>query len=286
MAKDMISYMKDDLNTKFWVNFQLKEGIVTKFQEMKVEAGKTKTFDEIDQDYKDLVINDNDSYYKNIDDLKKFHKSRLAKKWRGEDIIGHDWNQVDVTYIKELNTLRIPITMMRDPSFTAKMSDSGKYGIMGYKIAAELIEASGIFDPLNVYQDHVDNETKELMDCVKDIRDEEIMHDELPTISLQMIRLSMFTQGLALKYASKMFKGFSNKKKLIGFTNEYQEFFTVHAQSHCLNVGFQSNHRDKELAKYELNQMLRHNTEYQEAFGCKRGDNMVADKICEFFPLS
>ncbi|APX73329.1 M13 family peptidase [Companilactobacillus allii] len=141
MIKTMISIYEQRISDNTWLSEDTKKKAIVKLDKIEVKVGYP---DKIDDIYNKISINENDSLYDNLreirkifiqDSLDQYHKSVDRTKWL---MPGH---MVNACYDPSRNDITFPAAILQAPFYSLDQTSSENFGGIGAVIAHEISHA-------------------------------------------------------------------------------------------------------------------------------------------------
>ncbi|WP_125567835.1 M13 family metallopeptidase [Companilactobacillus insicii] len=141
MIKKMISIYEQRISANTWLSEDTKKKAIVKLDKIEVKVGYP---DKIDDIYSKISINENDSLYDNLREIKKifiqdsldqYHKPVDRTKWL---MPGH---MVNACYDPSRNDITFPAAILQAPFYSLKQTSSENFGGIGAVIAHEISHA-------------------------------------------------------------------------------------------------------------------------------------------------
>ncbi|WP_442892134.1 M13 family metallopeptidase [Companilactobacillus sp. HBUAS59699] len=141
MIKKMISIYEQRISDNTWLSEDTKKKAIVKLDKIEVKVGYP---DKIDHIYSKIKINENDSLYDNLreirkifiqDSLDQYHKPVDRTKWL---MPGH---MVNACYDPSRNDITFPAAILQAPFYSLEQTSSENFGGIGAVIAHEISHA-------------------------------------------------------------------------------------------------------------------------------------------------
>ncbi|KRK78950.1 neutral endopeptidase [Companilactobacillus nodensis DSM 19682 = JCM 14932 = NBRC 107160] len=141
MIKKMISIYEQRISANTWLSEDTKKKAIVKLDKIEVKVGYP---DKIDDIYSKIKINENDSLYDNLreirkifiqDSLDQYHKAVDRTKWL---MPGH---MVNACYDPSRNDITFPAAILQAPFYSLEQTSSENFGGIGAVIAHEISHA-------------------------------------------------------------------------------------------------------------------------------------------------
>jgi putative endopeptidase len=197
-----------------------------------------------------------------------------------------------------MNEIVFPAGILQPPFYDPKADDAVNYGGMGAVIGHEIThgfdDQGSKFDGKGNLRDWWTAEDqknfKERATCVSDQFDGYVVDGDLHENGKLVLGESIADLGgLTIAYAAyeKSLEGKPRPPEKDGFTPE-QRFFLGWAQVWGANerleyARLQTNTDPHPLARFRGNGPLSNMADFAKAFGCKKGDAMVREKVCKIW---
>jgi endothelin-converting enzyme/putative endopeptidase len=201
---------------------------------------------------------------------------------------------VDAYYDPQLNTINFPAGILQPPFFDKQMDDSVNFGAIGAVIGHELThgfdDEGRKFDASGNLRDWwTDQDGKEFDRRAKCVADEYSGFEATDGVKLNgNLTLGENTaDNGGVRIALMALESTLTEKgrgEVDGFTPE-QRFFISFGQVWCANVTpqllrLQAQSNPHSTPKYRVNGVVSNMPEFQQAFGCKKGQPMVRENAC------
>lgn len=290
------SSMGKDIQNLEWMSPETKKAAEAKLHKVTNKIGYPEKW----KDYSSVKIKSGD-LIGNVKAASAFEWKRDLDKL-GKPVDKSEWGMtpptVNAYYSPSDNNINFPAGILQPPFFSAKVDEAVNYGGIGVVIGHELTHG---FDDQGRKFDGDGNftnwwgpadgpEFEKRATCLADQYSGFVaVKDDKGEVHLNgRLTLGENTAdngGLKLAYMSMEHQYAGDlDKKIEGFTPA-QRFFLGFAQVWCENITPQ---RARELAlidphspgRYRVVGTLQNSTEFQQAFGCKKGNAMVPDNAC------
>jgi endothelin-converting enzyme/putative endopeptidase len=229
--------------------------------------------------------------YENARDLKKIGKPLDRTLWLMTP------PTVNAYYEPPMNEIVFPAGILQPPFFNKEATDAVNFGSMGMVVGHELThgfdDEGRQFDAKGNLTDWWTPESgKAFVDrvsCVKRQFDGYVSIDDLHVNGALTLGENVADLGgLKLAFAAMRAYAKAHPERTAApsrFTSE-QQFFLGHAQAWCTNIRPEEARRRVTVdphspPRYRVNGPLSNLPQFQQAFGCKAGDRMVAQNRCE-----
>ena len=292
MTRQIETAMEEDLNQLPWMSAETKKKALEKLHTVVNKIGYPDTW----RNYGKLRVV-RDDYIGNVQRGNLFEAQRDIAKI-GKPLDRKEWSMtpptVNAYYNPQMNDINFPAGVLQPPLYDPAMDDAPNYGNTGSTIGHELThgfdDEGRQFDAKGNLKDWwTDKDRKEFdsrAQCIVDqyaqytIVDETKINSKL-TLGEDIADLG----GLVLGWmAWKMEVAGKKLETRDGLTPE-QRFFVGYSQWACEN-NRPEDLRDRALTnphspgKYRVNGLMVNMPEFQQAFACKAGQPMVAEKRC------
>jgi putative endopeptidase len=296
MVHNLIAALHDDLQTLPWMGADTRKQALAKLTAFGVKIGYPDKW----RDYSALKI-ERTSYMQNELNGAKFEFQRQLNKI-GKPVDRTEWGMTPPTVNaynrSSMNEIVFPAGILQPPFYDPKADDGVNYGGMGAVIGHEIThgfdDQGSKFDSQGNLKDWwTADDLKnfhERSQCVSDQFDGYVVDGELHENGKLVLGESIADLGgLAISYAAyeKSLQGKPRPADKDGFTAE-QRFFLGWAQVWGANerleyMRLQTNTDPHPLAKFRGDGPLSNMAEFAKAFGCKKGDAMVREKVCKIW---
>jgi predicted metalloendopeptidase len=296
MVHNLIAALHDDLQTLPWMGADTRTQALAKLTAFGVKIGYPDKW----RDYSALKI-DRNSYMQNELHGAEFEFQRQLDKI-GKPVDRTEWGMTPPTVNaynrSSMNEIVFPAGILQPPFYDPKADDGVNYGGMGAVIGHEIThgfdDQGSKFDAKGNLKDWwTADDLKnfhERSQCVSDQFDGYVVDGDLHENGKLVLGESIADLGgLAISYAAyeKSLQGKPRPPEKDGFTAE-QRFFLGWAQVWGANerleyMRLQTNTDPHPLAKFRGDGPLSNMAEFAKAFGCKRGDAMVREKVCKIW---
>ncbi len=284
-----------NLETLSWMDAPTKARALEKAKAVFDKIGypeKWKTYDGLVTDRGSFLGNRMRSMaYENARDLKKIGKPLDRSLWEMTP------PTVNAYYNPSMNEIVFPAGILQPPFFNKEATDAVNFGAMGMVVGHELThgfdDEGRQFDARGNLSDWWTPQSGKAfldrVDCVKKQFDGYLSIDDLHlngalTLGENVADLG----GLKLAFAAMQAYAKQHPERAAPpgrFTPE-QQFFLGPAQAWCTNVRPEEARRRVTVdphspPRFRVNGPLSNLPQFQQAFGCKAGDRMVAQNRCE-----
>ena len=295
MVMNLIGALKSDIPLLTWMSADTKNEALGKLEAFQIKIGYPDKW----RDYAALSV-DKGSYLANVRRAVAFEHARDVNKI-GKPVDRTEWGMtpptVNAYYNDEMNEIVFPAGILQPPFFDPKADDAVNYGGMGAAIGHEIThgfdDAGSQFDGKGNLRDWWTKEDRKNFDeratCVQEqfaaYEVEPGLHENGKLVLGESIA---DLGGLAISYAAyeKSIEG-KRPPALDGFTPE-QRFFLGWAQVWGANLRpefarLMANSNEHPVPKFRTNGPLSNMELFAKAFGCKKGDAMVREKVCKIW---
>jgi putative endopeptidase len=296
MVHNLVAALRDDLQTLPWMGPETRTQATAKLQAFAVKIGYPDKW----RDYSALRV-DRSSYLQNLERSSEFEFQRRLNKI-GKPVDRGEWGMTPPTVNaynnSSMNEIVFPAGILQPPFYDPKADDAINYGGMGAVIGHEITHG---FDDHGSQFDGQGNlknwwsaedlkNFKERAQCVSDQFDGYVVDGDLHENGKLVLGESIADLGgLAISYAAyeKSLQGKPRPPDRDGFTPE-QRFFLGWAQVWGANERLEfarlmANTNPHPLPRFRGNGPLSNMAEFAQAFGCKKGDTMVREKVCKIW---
>ena len=296
MVQGIESAMREDIGELNWMSDTTKKKAYEKLDTIVNNIGYPDTW----RDYSRVVIKVDD-YAGNAERARAFEANRQYNKIeRPTD--RKDWGMtpptVNAYYRSWMNDINFPAGILQPPFYGKLMDDAVNFGGIGVVIGHELTHAlddqGSKYDPVGNLRDwwtpEDGKEFEHRADCtaseysnfvsVKDDKGEVKLNGRLT-----LGENTADNGGLKLAYMALMHMiGNTPVKPIDGYTAA-QRFFLAYGQIWCQNVTDQQARKlvlidPHSPGRWRVNGAVQNSAAFQEAFGCKAGQPMVAENAC------
>jgi putative endopeptidase len=296
MVHNLVAALRDDLQTLPWMGPETRAQAAGKLAAFGVKIGYPDKW----RDYSALKI-DRGSYVQNELRGAAFEFQRDLDKI-GRPVDRTEWGMtpptVNAYYRSSMNEIVFPAGILQPPFYDPKADDAINYGGMGAVIGHEIThgfdDQGSKFDAKGNLKDWWKPEDqknfKERAQCVSDQFDGYVVDGDLHENGKLVLGESIADLGgLTISYAAyeKSLQGKPHPPEKDGFTPE-QRFFLGWAQVWGANERLEfarlmANTNPHPLPRFRGNGPLSNMAEFAQAFGCKKGDAMVREKVCKIW---
>jgi putative endopeptidase len=296
MVHNLIAALRDDLQTLPWMGPETRTQAAAKLQAFAVKIGYPDKW----RDYSALKI-ERASYLQNLEGATEFEFERRLNKI-GKPVDRTEWGMTPPTVNaynnSSMNEIVFPAGILQPPFYDPKADDAVNYGGMGAVIGHEITHG---FDDHGSQFDGQGNlknwwspddlkNFKDRAQCVSDQFDGYVVDGDLHENGKLVLGESIADLGgLAISYAAyeKSLQGKPRPADKDGFTPE-QRFFLGWVQVWGANTRLEyarlmANTNPHPLPRFRANGPLSNMAEFARAFGCKKGDAMVREKVCKIW---
>jgi putative endopeptidase len=296
MVHNLVAALRDDLKTLPWMGPETRAQASAKLAAFAVKIGYPDKW----RDYSALKV-ERASYLANLQRGAEFEFQRRLNKI-GKPVDRTEWGMTPPTVNaynnSSMNEIVFPAGIMQPPFYDPKADDAVNYGGMGAVIGHEITHG---FDDHGSQFDGQGNlknwwspddlkNFKERAQCVSDQFDGYVVDGDLHENGKLVLGESIADLGgLTISYAAyeKSLEGKQRPPEKDGFTPE-QQFFLGWAQVWGANERLEyarlmANTNPHPLPRFRGNGPLSNMAEFARAFGCKKGDAMVREKVCKIW---
>jgi len=296
MVHNLTAALRQDIPTLDWMGPETKQAAIAKLDAFGVKIGYPDKW----RDYSALSV-DRGPYALNAMRAAAFDTARdLNKVGKPRDL--SEWNitpiTVDAFYSGQRNEIVFPAGILQPPFFDTQRDDAYNYGAIGAVIGHEIThgfdDEGAKFDPKgNLRNWWAPEDLKNFQErgqCVADQFSGYVVADDLHENGKLVEGESIADLGgLAIAYAAYQNHIASQPPADdgSGFTPE-QRFFLGYAQVWAFTVRpefakLMANTNPHALPRFRTNGPLSNMAEFAKAFGCKKGDPMVREKVCKIW---
>ena len=295
MVHNLTAALHEDIPTLSWMGPETKKAALEKLEAFGVKIGYPDKW----RDYSKLVI-ERTGYLANVRRSEEFDQAFDLSKI-GKPVDRTEWGMtpptVNAYYRSTMNEIVFPAGILQPPFYDPKADDAVNYGGMGAVIGHEIThgfdDAGSQFDAQGNLRNWWTPEDRKNFDeratCVQQQFDSYEVEPGLHENGKLVLGESIADLGgLAISYAAyeKSLEG-KLRQSLDGFTPE-QRFFLGWAQVWGANVRpeyarLQANTNPHPLPRFRANGPLSNMEVFAKAFGCKRGDAMVRERVCKIW---
>jgi putative endopeptidase len=295
MVGKLIAALRNDVPTLAWMGPDTKKQALEKLEAFQIKIGYPDKW----RDYSALSI-DRAGYLGNVRRAVSFENARELHKI-GKPVDRSEWGMtpptVNAYYNATMNEIVFPAGILQPPFYDPKADDAINYGGMGAVIGHEIThgfdDSGSQFDGKGNLRDWWTKEDRKNFDeragCVQQQFEgyevEPGLHENGKLVLGESIA---DLGGLAISYAAyeKSIEG-KRPPNFDGFTPE-QRFFLGWAQVWGANLRpeyarLMANSNEHPVPKFRVNGPLSNTEQFAKAFGCKKGDTMVREKICKIW---
>jgi putative endopeptidase len=295
MVLNLIGALKSDIPVLTWMGADTKKEALGKLEAFQIKIGYTDKW----RDYSALTI-DRSGYLANVRRSVAFAEARDLHKI-GKPVDRTEWGMtpptVNAYYEASMNEIVFPAGILQPPFYDPKADDAVNYGGMGAAIGHEIThgfdDQGSQFDGKGNLRDWWTKEDRKNFDaqaaCVQQQFDgyevEPGLHENGKLVLGESIA---DLGGLAISYAAyeKSIAG-KRPRDLDGFSPE-QRFFLGWAQVWGANLRpeyarLMANSNEHPVPQFRVNGPLSNMEIFAKAFGCKKGDAMVREKVCKIW---
>jgi putative endopeptidase len=296
MVHNLVAALHDDLQTLPWMGTETRAQAAAKLHAFGVKIGYPDKW----RDYSALKI-DRASYMDNELRSAEFEFQRQLNKI-GKPVDRTEWTMTPPTVNaynrSSMNEIVFPAGILQPPFYDPKADDAVNYGGMGAVIGHEIThgfdDQGSKFDEKGNLKDWwTADDLKnfhERTQCVSEQFDGYVVDGDLHENGKLVLGESIADLGgLTISYAAyeKSLQGKPRPPDKDGFTAE-QRFFLGWAQVWGANERLEyarllANTDPHPLPRFRGDGPLSNMVEFAKAFGCKKGDAMVRDKLCKIW---
>ena len=296
MVQGIESAMREDISQLPWMTDTTKKKAYEKLNTIVNNIGYPDQW----RDYSSVVIK-SDDYAGNVERAEAFEVARQYKKI-DQPTDRKDWGMtpptVNAYYRPPMNDINFPAGILQPPFYGKLMDDAVNYGGIGVVIGHELThgfddqgrkyDAEGNFRDWWTAEDGAEFEKR--VGCTADEYSSFVsVKDDKGEVKLNgRLTLGENTAdngGLKIAYMAltKMI-GDTPVKPIDGYTAP-QRFFLAYGQIWCQNVTDQEARKrvltdPHSPGRWRVNGAVQNSAAFQQAFGCKAGQPMVAENAC------
>jgi endothelin-converting enzyme/putative endopeptidase len=289
MVHDIERQMAKDLDSVPWMTSKTKQQALVKLHAVANKIGYPDKW----RDYSSVKIVDDD-YFGNWYRANEFESKRERDKI-GKPVDRAEWEMtpptVNAYYEPTENNINFPAGILQPPFYSNSASDAVNYGAIGAVIGHELTHAfddqGRKFDAdgnlKDWWQASDEQHFNKLADCfVKEYGSFQAAPGVYQNGKLTLGENTADNGGIRLAYMALMAaleKGDQSlSKKVDGYTPQ-QQFFLGFAQVWCANIRPEfarllAQTDPHSLDEFRVNGVVRNMPEFDQAFGCKAGDQM------------
>ena len=296
MVHNLVAALHEDLQTLPWMGTDTRAQATAKLTAFGVKIGYPDKW----RDYSALKI-DRASYMQNELRGAEFEFRRQLSKI-GKPVDRTEWGMTPPTVNaynrSSMNEIVFPAGILQPPFYDPKADDAVNYGGMGAVIGHEIThgfdDQGSKFDARGNLKDWWSPEDlknfHERSQCVSDQFDGYVVDGDLHENGKLVLGESIADLGgLTISYAAyeQSLQGKSRPPEKDGFTAE-QRFFLGWAQVWGANERLEyarllTNTDPHPLPRFRGDGPLSNMAEFAKAFGCRKGDAMVREKICKIW---
>src|SRR5882757_3799046 len=296
MVINLITALRSDIPTLSWMGPETKKQALAKLEAFNVKIGYPDKW----RDYSKLTI-DRGSYLGNVRRSQEFEENRdLAKI--GKPVDRSEWGMtpptVNAYYSSTFNEIVFPAGILQPPFYDPNADDAVNYGgmgaVIGHEISHGFDDRGSQFDGQgNLRNWWTPDDRKNFDERAQCIVDQFNSYEVEPGLhqngKLVLGESIADLGGLTIAYAAyeKSLEGKPRPPEKDGFTPE-QRFFLGWTQVWGANerieyARLQTNTDPHPLARFRGNGPLSNMADFAKAFGCKKGDAMVREKVCKIW---
>src|ERR1700740_3295626 len=296
MVHNLIAALRDDLKTLPWMGPETRTQATAKLQAFAVKIGYPDKW----RDYSALKV-DRSSYLQNLERRSAFEFQRRLNKI-GKPVDRGEWGMTPPTVNaynnSSMNEIVFPAGILQPPFYDPKAGDAINYGgmvwVIGHEITHGFDDHGSQFDGQGNLKNWWSAEDlknfQERAQCISDQFDGYVVDGDLHENGKLVLGESIADLGgLTIAYAAyeKSLQGKPRPADKDGFTPE-QRFFLGWAQVWGANERLEfarlmANTNPHPLPRFRGNGPLSNMAEFAQAFGCKKGDAMVREKVCKIW---
>jgi len=296
MVHNLVAALHDDLQTLAWMSPETRAQAMAKLQAFGVKIGYPDKW----RDYSALKI-ERTAYMQNELHAAEFEFARQLNKI-GKPVDRTEWGMTPPTVNaynrSSMNEIVFPAGILQPPFYNPKADDAVNYGGMGAVIGHEIThgfdDQGSKFDAKGNLKDWWTADDlknfKGRATCVSDQFDGYVVDGDLHENGKLVLGESIADLGgLTIAYAAyeKSLESKPRPPEKDGFTAE-QRFFLGWAQIWGSNERLEyarllANTNPHPLPRFRGNGPLSNMAEFAKAFGCKKGDPMVREKVCKIW---
>jgi putative endopeptidase len=296
MVHNLLAALNDDLQTLSWMGPETRAQATAKLKAFAVKIGYTDKW----RDYSTLKI-ERSAYLQNFMRGAEFEFARRLEKI-GKPVDRTEWTMTPPTVNaynnSGMNEIVFPAGIMQPPFYDPKADDAVNYGGMGAVIGHEIThgfdDEGSKFDGHGNLRDWWTAEDRKNFDgrasCVQTQFDGYEVEPGLHQNGKLVLGESIADLGgLAIAYAAyeKSLEGKPRPKDIEGFTPE-QRFFLGWAQVWGANqrpeaARLQTKTNPHPLPRFRGIGAPSNLAEFAKAFGCKKRDAMVRERVCKIW---
>ncbi|MBP6280284.1 MAG: M13 family metallopeptidase [Rhodocyclaceae bacterium] len=292
MTKQIETAMENDLNQLPWMSLDTKKKALEKLHTVVNKIGYPDTW----RDYSKLRIVRGD-YIGNVQRGNFFEAQRDIAKI-GKPLDRKEWGMtpptVNAYYNPQMNDINFPAGVLQPPLYDAAMDDAPNYGNTGGTIGHELThgfdDEGRQFDAKGNLKDWWTEKDRKEFDqraqCIVDQYAQYTIVDDIKINSKLTLGEDIADLGgLVLGWMAWKMEVADKKLEIRDGLTPEQRFFVGYSQWACEN-NRPEDLRDRALTnphspgKYRVNGLMVNMPEFQQAFSCKAGQPMVAEKRC------
>jgi predicted metalloendopeptidase len=291
LVENLEKAMGQDIRTLPWMTEETKKAALAKLAAITNNVGVPKKW----RDYSKVAIA-RDDFFGNIERLAEFQRARNIEKI-GKLTDKSEWTMtpptVNAFYSPQYNSINFPAGILQSPFFDPRRDMAINYGAVGAVIGHEMTHG---FDDQGRKFDGAGNlrdwwtpadaaEFEKRATCVaNEYSGFTAVEDVKLNGRLTLGENTADNGGIRIAYMAMENALKGKKDKVDGFTPE-QRFFLGYAQIWCENATPQSE-RQQALTnphspgRYRVSGVLQNMPEFQQAFSCKAGQEMVSANAC------
>ena len=297
MVQAIESAMRQDIGQLTWMSDTTKQKAYEKLNTIVNNIGYPDTW----RDYSSIMIKADD-YAGNAKRAEAFEVHRLYNKIE-KPTDRKDWGMtpptVNAYYRPPMNDINFPAGILQPPFYGKLMDDAVNYGGIGVVIGHELThgfdDQGRKYDPDGNFRDwwtaEDAKEFEQRVDCTANEYSKLCLGEGTTRNGIKLNgRLTLGENtadngGLKLAYMALMSMiGNTPVKPIDGYTAA-QRFFLAYGQIWCQNVTDQQARKlvltdPHSPGRWRVNGAVRNSAAFEQAFGCKAGQPMVAENAC------
>lgn len=296
MIDNLMAAMKVRIDGLKWMSPETKKQAQAKLSTFKRKIG----YPDVLRGYKGLTI-DRKSYAGNIFRANQFQTTRNFKdlgKPRDKTRMGMTPPTVNASYNSGNNDITFPAGILQPPFFNFEADDAINYGaiggVIGHEITHGFDDSGSRFDAdgnLKMWWTDADRaQFEERANCVvKQFNEFEVQPGLFINGKLTLGENIGDFAGLTVSYHAfmKSLEGKPRPANIDGFTPE-QRFFLGWAQVWAGKYSPEAERQQvagnpHSLPRWRVNGPMSNMPEFAQAFGCKVGDKMIREKVCEIW---
>lgn len=296
LVKNILAAMKDDINGVTWMGEETKKKALEKIATFNPKIGYPDKW----KDYSKVMMT-RDAYFKDVLEGSKFVVNDV-RSTIGKPVDRGRWGMTPPTsnayYNPQLNEIVFPAGILQPPAFNVNAVDAVNYGaigvVIGHEISHGFDDHGAKFDAQGRLQNWwTDADLKQFQErgaCVADQFDHYFIEEGVHHNGKLVLGESIGDLGgakIAYMAWEKSLEGKPAPPTIDGFTPD-QQFFIAWGQFRGDAIRIEQQREMMQTdphptGKFRVNGPLSNLPEFQKAFSCKDGSEMVrpADKRCE-----